>query len=137
MSINGSCGCGAVRFAIDGAPSLMGTCHCTRCRKFGTPVIVFVKREQFRLLDGKTDIQTMDPGPTYKYARSFCRLCGTGLGEPLSDADAFPINAHCLDDDPVVRNAFHEFVTEKPAWLEICDDAPRFPGHPTASDGDD
>ena len=48
-------------------------------------------------------------------------------------ADSFPINTQTLDDDPVVRNRFHEFVAAKPAWYAIADDAKQFDGHPVQS----
>jgi hypothetical protein len=135
MEIKGSCCCGSVHFVIEGPPSMMGTCHCSRCRKLGASTIVFVNRKQFRLVSGAEHIETVAPVAPYTYARSFCRCCGTALGEPLSDADSFPINAQCLDDDPGVRNAFHEFVSEKPAWAEIADGAQQFQGHPQAAEG--
>ncbi|QFT29387.1 Glutathione-dependent formaldehyde-activating enzyme [Labrenzia sp. THAF82] len=116
MELKGSCCCGAVQFVIDERPTMMGKCHCSRCRKLGTSTMVFVKREQFRLVSGADDIQTVEPEPPYKYVRSYCRSCGTSLGEPLSKDDTFPINAHCLDDDPGIRTSFHEFVAEKPEW---------------------
>lgn len=116
MEIRGSCVCGAVQFKIDGRPSAMGTCHCSRCRKLGTSTIVFIKRDQFRLLRGESEIRTLAPTEHYSYTRSFCGRCGTSLGEPLSSEDSFPINAQCLDDDPGVRNATHEFVDDSPAW---------------------
>lgn len=116
MEITGSCVCGAVRFVIDGPPSGMGTCHCSRCRKLGTSTIVFVSRAQFRLLDSQAHIETVTPDAPFTYLRSFCRTCGTSLGEPLSPDASFPINAQCLDDDPGVRNTFHEFAEDQPAW---------------------
>ncbi|MGD1884881.1 MAG: GFA family protein [Paracoccaceae bacterium] len=119
MTINGSCCCGAVRFVIKSAPNTMGTCHCSRCRKLGVSTIVFVKRDQFHLEAGADVIETMEPTAPYKYYRSFCRQCGTSLGEPMSPDESFPINAHCLDDDPGIRNAFHEHVAEAPAWIEL------------------
>lgn len=91
-----------------------------RCRKLGTSTIVFVKREQFRLTSGEEDIETVVLQPPYKYIRSFCRRCGTSLGEPLSPEASFPINAQCLDDDPVIRNTFFEFVSDLPAWLDLA-----------------
>ena len=116
MAIHGSCACGAVRFAIKGAPSAMGTCHCSRCRKLGSSTIVFVEREQFSLIEGRDRIETIEPRAPYTYTRSFCRSCGTALGEPLSPDASFPINAHCLDDDPGVAHSFHEFTDDRPAW---------------------
>ena len=126
----GSCCCGAVRFALTEAPTMMGTCHCTRCRKVGASTFVFVRKEHLRWIAGREHVQRFEPVPPYKYARCFCRICGTALGEIDSDGDSFPIAANTLDDDPGVRNRFHEFVAEKPGWYEICDDAKQFEGHP-------
>ena len=63
------------------------------------------------------------PDTPFKHVRCFCRSCGAALGEILSEENSFPLVAHCLDDDPIVRNRFHEFVADKPAWYAICDDA--------------
>ena len=131
MQISGSCGCGAIQFTIDGPPGVMGSCHCSRCRKFGASTIVFVKRGQFTLRAGQAEIRTLTPKPPYRYARSFCGQCGTALGEPMSDADTFPINAQCLDDDPGLQVAFHEFVADRPAWMPAPTDAPVHDKHPS------
>lgn len=128
--IEASCCCGAVRFQLTAPPTMMATCHCTRCRKVGLGAFVFVDRASFRWVEGQDMVATYDPDPPYQFARCFCRRCGTALGEPLSPADSFPIAANCLDSDPGVHNRFHEFVAEKPAWYEICDGARQFQGHP-------
>ena len=128
--MKGSCACGAVRFSLGRPPKMMGTCHCSRCRKVGATPFVLVAREDFRWVGGQDELTTFEPEPPYTYRRSFCRRCGTAIGEPLSNEATIAINAHCLDDDPGVRNRFHEFVDDKPAWLSIGDDAQRFAGHP-------
>lgn len=128
--IEGSCCCGAVRFELTAPPTMMATCHCTRCRKVGNSTFVFVTRASFRWLAGQDMVASYEPDPPYQFARCFCRRCGAALGEPLSPAYSFPIAANCLDSDPGVRNRFHEFVAEKPAWYEICDGAKQFEGHP-------
>ncbi|MEH7828282.1 GFA family protein [Gemmobacter denitrificans] len=131
--ISGSCCCGAVKFELRAAPAMMGTCHCTRCRKAGASTLVFVKREDLIWLQGKEHVALYTPAPPYKYGRCFCRFCGSSLGEILSDAATFPISAHALDTEFGLRNQFHEFTSEKPGWYEICDDAPQSTGHPSAS----
>lgn len=119
MEIKGSCMCGAVRFTIASAPKMMGTWHCSRCRKLGTSTIVFVERDQFRLESGEDCIETVMPAPPFTYHRSFCRKCGTSLGEPLSPDASLPINAHCLVDDPGVRNSFQEHEADRPIWAQV------------------
>ncbi len=130
--IRGSCYCGAVAFELLERPSMMATCHCSRCRKAGSSTFVFVKAEHFRWTKGEDNVQRFAPTAPFTYGRAFCKTCGTALGEPGA-GESFPISAQALDDDPGVRNRFHEFVADKPAWYEIGDDAKQFPGHPTRS----
>lgn len=119
--INGSCYCGAVKFELLNQPSMMGTCHCSRCRKAGASTIVFVKKEDLNWLQGREHVQTFQAKPPYIYNRCFCKICGTSLGEILSAEDSFPIAANAIDSELEVRNSFHEFVDDKPSWYEICD----------------
>lgn len=133
--IGGSCCCGGIEFSLTAPPTMMGVCHCSRCRKVGASTFVFVEAANFRWIAGEDLVQRHEPEPPYKYARSFCRVCGSALGEIGSAAASFPVAANLLDDDPDVRVRFHEFVAEKPAWYEICDGAKKFALHPVkASD---
>ena len=47
--IEGSCCCGAVKFELQAPPTMMGACHCSRCRKAGASTIVFVKNDDLEL----------------------------------------------------------------------------------------
>lgn len=131
--IEGSCCCGAVRFEIAEPPSMVGTCHCSRCRKAGASTIAFVKKQDLRWIAGRDLVQVYNPAAPYIYYRCFCKICGSSLGEILSGEDSFPIAANALDGHPDLRAEFHEFVGEKPAWYEICDEAPQNVGHPQTS----
>lgn len=128
--IKGRCCCGEIAFEVSEPPVMMVACHCSRCRKVGTGVMVFVRAETFRWIRGAELVACYKAVAPYKYDRCFCPRCGTSLGEP-GGGESFPINANCLDDDPGLRIRFHEFVAEKPDWCEICDDAPRFDAHPS------
>ena len=109
---------------------MMGTCHCSRCRKVGASNLVFVKSETFQITSGRDKISTYKLEPPYKYDRCFCSVCGSALGEVLSESDSFPVSANCIDEDIRVENKFHEFVSEKPSWLKIGDTAKQFDEHP-------
>jgi len=128
--IKGSCCCKKVEFELMEKPVIMGTCHCSRCRKSGGNILVIIKRESLKLTKGRSVIGTYVPEEGFKYSRNFCTNCGTSLGEILSESATFPISAHCFDDDPMVRNEFHEFVSSKPEWYEIYDGAKCFSEHP-------
>ena len=131
--IKGSCCCEAVQFELLAQPSMMGTCHCSRCRKVGASTIAFVKKADLKWIRGKEHVALYRPSPPYKYGRCFCKICGTSLGEILSEEDSFPIAANALDTEVGLKNQFHEFVAEKPAWYEIGDNAKQFVGHPESS----
>lgn len=131
MMIQGSCCCGRVKFEITQPPKMMGTCHCSRCRKVGASTFVMVSRSTLKWIQGAEAVTRYAPEPPFKYARCFCSICGTALGEIDSEADTFPIAAQALDDDPQVRNRFHEFVAAKPPWYEICDGTKQFAEHPS------
>ena len=128
--IKGSCCCASVRFEITEKPSMMGSCHCSRCRKLGTSTLVFVKSDAFQITAGREKIVTYKAQPPYKYDRCFCSICGTALGEVFSKMESFPINANCIDTKLEIENSFHEFVSEKPSWFKIGDNATQFREHP-------
>ena len=128
--IHGSCACGAIRFKLSAPPSMMGACHCSRCRKLGASTFVFVKRDDFQWITGRDRVARLEPEAPFKYVRTYCRDCGSALGEVGTDAESFPLSAHLLDDDPGVRIRFHEFTADKPDWHVIGDEAPQFAQHP-------
>ncbi|MBO6892243.1 MAG: GFA family protein [Roseibium sp.] len=130
--LTGSCCCGTVRFELRAQPTMMGTCHCSRCRKLGASTFVFVKKDDLRWVQGKDNIQVFEPTGPYKYSRCFCKTCGSSLGEILSNEDGFPVAANIIDGELDAKNRFHEFVAEKPSWYEICDGAEQFDAHPVS-----
>lgn len=119
--ISGSCNCGAVKFEVTERPSMMGTCHCSRCRKAGASTIVFVKKASLKWLTGKDQVTVYRPSAPFKYARCFCKICGTSLGEILSEDESFPIAANAFDDDLGLSVQFHEHLDDKPSWVYVRD----------------
>lgn len=126
----GSCLCGAVRFAYDGAFDLMTHCHCTMCRKaHAAPFATYVMGEHapFRWCAGEDAIVARESSPGF--VRSFCRHCGsvlpnTHLGERIA------IPAGLFDGDPGIRPAAHIFVATRAPWHAIGDALPRHDFYP-------
>jgi hypothetical protein len=79
--IRGSCCCGSINFELSAPPTMLGTCHCARCRKLGASTFVFVKKDSFRWIHGREFVARYEPEQPFKYVRCFCKKCGTALGE--------------------------------------------------------
>src|SRR5512144_1043817 len=107
--IEGSCLCGAVRFAIDGRVSPLQYCHCTRCQKVtGGPFMAAVAAptERVRWLAGEELVEIFalpvrETPPAYRSA--FCRRCGSPV--PIVDRDRpfAVIPAGVLDGAPSLQ----------------------------------
>jgi hypothetical protein len=76
-SCEGSCFCGAVRFAVRGQPAAMGYCHCSDCRHWSAgPVNAFTlwNPEAVTVTQGAENIGTYSKTPKSK--RKWCKICG-------------------------------------------------------------
>ncbi len=125
-----SCACGAVRFHLTEAPTKIVTCHCSRCRKLGADVFVFVKQGTLEWESGRDNVTHYAPTPPNQFNRYFCKTCGTALGEVFSNADVFPVVANVMDTPVDLSLAYHEFTVNCPSWHVIGDDAPQYDGFP-------
>ena len=80
----GGCFCGAVEFALNGAPDAMGYCHCGSCRHWSAgPVSAFTLWQpgSFKITKGEDKLGAFDiiaatedeAGPSN---RKWCKSCG-------------------------------------------------------------
>jgi hypothetical protein len=98
MNYQGSCHCGAIRFAVEGTIEQVLECNCSMCSRKGS-LLWFVPRGKFALQTPESDVST------YLFnkqviAHKFCAKCGIGpyaLGtDPQGNAMA-AINVRCLE----------------------------------------
>lgn len=117
----GSCLCGAVRFAVTEFESAIFKCHCSKCRKaFGgaSSAATIVKPSSFDWLQGDDAIKEFQTESGFK--RRFCPGCGSLLPQYLDDYEMFWIPVGLLESDPGVPLRDHLHVNSKAAW-EILD----------------
>lgn len=122
--VRGSCRCGAVAFEADELTHI-AYCHCSLCRKasgslYGT--WAYARPEAFRFTAGADRVTLPHPGAN----KGWCAACGTRLPALPAGVRLVVIPAGCLDSEPGVRPAFHQFVGSKVAWDEIADTLPKF-----------
>ncbi len=78
----GGCQCGAVRYAIAGAPLALYVCHCRECQKqsasaFGISLIV--RRADFHLDQGTVGRWSRETDSGRRLTCVFCPTCGSRL----------------------------------------------------------
>lgn len=87
MKLEGSCHCGAVRFALDSqTPYPYMRCYCSICRKTGGGggyAINIMGLAETMTVEGNDDITTyqvaLKEGGVSECRRHFCRRCGSAL----------------------------------------------------------
>ncbi len=128
-ALTGSCGCGAVRFAIAEPLLAAAYCHCGRCQKrtgTASQASARVAPGSVTVLAGEEHLR--DWSPPGGLDKTFCELCGSHLFAREPDGgDVVIVRMAAVDGDPGVRPAAHQFVAFAAPWEEIRDDGlPRF-----------
>jgi hypothetical protein len=129
--INGACVCGAVRWSYDAPFTMMGHCHCSRCRKHhGTLFATFVAGplSTFHWRGGTEKIGTWRSSEHGK--RSFCSACGSKVPIVNNDAQLVFMPAGALEGELGIRPQMHLFVGSKSPWHAIHDGLPQHDAFP-------
>lgn len=122
----GGCRCGAVGVRAVGEPSIVVYCYCADCRRSsGAPASLFAgyRADGVEMDRGAVEVYASSPG----VVRSFCPTCGT----PLSYEDArlegeVYVHVGVFDDLELFEPEAHSWVSQKPGWIVIRDDLPRY-----------
>jgi hypothetical protein len=128
-TVTGGCQCGAVRYAITGAPLLVALCHCSLCRRAnGAPAVAWAMfKEEQVAVEGRLAAYASSP----EARRGFCGACGT----PISFTATFipglvDITVGSLDRPEAMPPALHYWDSRRLPWLRLADDLPRHAGLP-------
>lgn len=121
----GSCFCGAVRFALDAAPTLVSYCHCTMCRRTaGAPVVAWATYPRAALRWTASAPRELQSSPTA--VRTFCPTCGTPLTfVATASPDEVDVTVGSLDTPDAFPPADHIWTDERIAWFDTHDDLRR------------
>ncbi len=92
----GSCHCGAVRFAVQTTLSPALRCDCSLCRRKGA-VMAAVAPEHFKLLSDEESLSLYQSG-TRIAKHYFCKRCGIyTYHRPRTNPKIYRINVGCLE----------------------------------------
>jgi hypothetical protein len=94
--LQGSCHCGAIRFAITTDFPELTTCDCSLCRRRNA-LMVKVHESAFELLAGAEQLATYQ-WHTRTAVHHFCKVCDIyPFHRKRVTPDHFGVNVHCLD----------------------------------------
>ena len=97
---HGSCHCGAVTFAAEGAPESAMECNCSHCQRKGL-MLWFVPRAAFQLASGADALQEYTFN-RHRIRHQFCRTCGMqsfAYGNMPDGSEMVAINVRACPDD--------------------------------------
>ena len=114
--VTGGCQCGAVRYALNAAPTDPHLCHCRMCQKaFGSyfAPLAGVAVESFELTRGTPGIfRSSEIGE-----RGFCRDCGTPLTFARVNDRFIAVSIGSLDEPERVRPLSQSGRESRMPWL--------------------
>ncbi len=129
VELSGGCLCGRVRYLAESADAIVDYCHCDSCRRStggATVAWMQVRPDRLRLVAGEAAAFSASPRAT----RHFCRDCGSQLYMTDPAGRSIGVTVGTLDDKNAVAPAAHGWDSDRPRWLCLADDLPRFTGDP-------
>ena len=145
MQIDGQCGCGAVRFVLEGPTGMAAHCHCASCRAFsGAAFLTWTKVPLARFTcEGEEAVRWHRSSDTIRWG--FFGTCGTTLfyradaaGHPEAPSvDAIYVTMGSLRGELDRKPSMHVSFEEHVPWFEPGDALPRFVGKSSVPYADD
>ena len=129
----GSCLCGGVTIAVEGAATWVAHCHCKSCRRAtGGPFATFAGFERDKvMINGEAYRQyASSPG----VLRGFCKKCGASISYQSREwPDEVHILVGLMDEPQSFTPQAHEFIKAQLAWLHLEDGLPTFDEFPPSN----
>ncbi len=135
-SVDGSCLCGEVAYAIKGNLGIFQYCNCSRCRKFTGSAFaanLLVSPQDFEWLKGEELVGRYELAEARHFATCFCRKCGSSLPWLAQSGKAVIVPAGTLDADPQIRPIQNIYCASRAVWYREPTELPSYDELPTKS----
>ena len=129
----GSCFCGAVEVAVEGAPAAMGYCHCESCRHWSAgPINAFTlwPPQAVKVTKGAENLSTYN-----KTDRSYRRWCKTCGGHVLTEHPGMGLTDVYAASIPTLKFKPGLHVNYQETKLRIKDGLPKMKDMPAQMGG--
>lgn len=126
LPIKGHCQCGALRYQIAEAPSMIYACHCTNCQRiagsaFSVPATI--REESLEFTSGTPQRVTWRSDAGNERYGFFCGDCGCRIlhGQLPSNGIA-SVRASTFEDPSWIVAAGHIWTRSAQPWIRFGDD---------------
>jgi hypothetical protein len=124
--LEGTCSCGAVRYAVPDAFLYAVYCHCSKCRRATGSAfkpLAGIERDKLALIQGKDNLLIVGDANGND---THCKRCGSLLYSVVRGGRYVHVAMGTLADDPSIRPTSHIFVGSKAPWFTIADALPQY-----------
>ena len=129
-TLEGGCGCGAVRYRLNDEPIFVNNCHCRLCQRqtgTGSAVNAFIEMDRFDHFFGELTEHEFKTGSGATQVVVRCAKCGTPVWSHYRlGRKAAAVRVGTLDDPSAVRPDAAIFVVDRPAWAPLPEGVPQF-----------
>lgn len=127
----GGCGCGQVRYRVEGDPIFVNNCHCRLCQQqtgSTSGVNAFFETERVTLFQGELRDHTVKAGSGGPHVIRRCAECGSALWShyPRLGRLGAGVRVGTLDEPGAWRPDAVIFTESKMPWVALPEDIPAF-----------
>lgn len=126
---NGSCGCGNLKYSVEGEPINSLFCYCKECqiltgsdKWFG----VWVPKDNFKIVSGSPVIFTRkgDSGKDMNYL--FCAICGVTICAEVTVGNLYSVAVSTFNNSNDFVPAMAIYTASAPNWAVFPEGVPKF-----------
>ena len=127
----GGCGCGHVRYQVEGEPIFVNNCHCRQCQQqTGSTSVVnaFYENERVSVTSGSLSEHIVAAGSGGPHVICRCNKCGIALWSfyPRMGRLALGLRVGTLDDPASLTPNAAIYVADKMPWVTLPEGIPHF-----------
>ena len=128
----GGCLCGVVKFELEDDFSAFFQCHCRQCQQVTGSAYaanIFTAPDNIKWVAGLDNV-TVYEHPEREFAKSFCKICGSGVPFLDKGKTTLIVPAGSLDTAPDIEPQANIFVSEQAHWFKPGLKAEEYDGFP-------
>ncbi|HEX6741769.1 MAG TPA: GFA family protein [Sphingomicrobium sp.] len=130
-TMEGGCGCGAVRYRLTDEPFIVHNCHCSLCQRqtgTGSAVNAFIESDRLEHVSGELSETEFATGSGASQTVVRCAKCRTPVWGhyPQLGRKVAAVRVGTLDDPSAAAPDVAIYVADKPSWAPLPANIPAF-----------